>query len=315
MTHHNQSAAAKPVRAVTFVDGPDSVLLNPHLPPSRWRAERVRAALHPRAVIGVLGGITLTAVAVTSDLGTALVCAGVLAAGMGVIIGWERAAGMLTEHDHDAASPCRLERRRGEFFFRSRDFTGLGATDTAVRVLIAGVDELHRSPVRAWIDPAVPREMHRIVWQTLQFLDRTRAARSLADELTADPESAVGELGAAARAAVTEIEDVLNEVVLRMHGCLVLTRAWEAKLRRAELAAGTEEALTALPEHCEARRLLQAAEALTQNMFACITAARDVVDAGGFPWEQPVESWPQPGCRAAASTPAAVPMSALPRRA
>ncbi|MBB2500739.1 MULTISPECIES: hypothetical protein [Amycolatopsis] len=277
---------------MTFVDGPDSVLLNPYVPPSRWRAERVRAALHPQVVIGVLGGIALTAVAVSSDLGVALVCAGVLAAGMGVVIGWDRAAGLLTEHDHDPASSCRLERRRGEFFFRSRDFTGLGATDTAARAMITGVDELRRSPARAWLGSTVPREMHCIVWQTLQFLDRTRAARSLADELAGAPKSAVGELGAVAREAVAEIEDVLNEVLLHMRSCLVLTRAWEAKLRHAKLAAGTEAALAALPEHCEAQQLLHTAETLAQHMFSGITAARDVVDAGRFPWEQPVESWP-----------------------
>ncbi|MER6761000.1 hypothetical protein ABT266_12660, partial [Amycolatopsis sp. NPDC000746] len=228
MTHHNPSPAATPVRAATFADGPDSMLLNPHVRPSRWRAERVRAALHPRVVIGVLGGIALAVVAVISALGAAVVCAAVLTAGIGAIIGWERAAGMLAEHGHAASAACRMERRRGEFFFRSRDFTGLGTAGAEVRVLIAGVDELHRSPARTWIDPGIPHEVHRIVWQALEFLDRTRAARSLADDLTADP--AAAGLGAAARSSVAEIDRALDEVARHVHGCLVLTRAWETKV-------------------------------------------------------------------------------------
>lgn len=296
MTQGKQSAAATPVLAATFHDGPDSLLLNPHVAPLRWRAERVRAALYPRVAIGVVSGICLTVVAVTSNLGAAVACAGVFITALGVVIGWERVAGMLTEHGHDASAACRMERRRGEFFFRSRDFTGLGTAGTAVRVLIAGVDELHRSPARAWIGTGLPREVHRIVWQALEFLDRTRAARCLVEELADAPESAVHEVAA----AVAEIDGALDEVVRHVQGCIVLTRAWETKLRHAELVARTEAALTAMPGRDDARRLTQAAEALPQNVFAYITAARDTVDAGEFPWEQPTSSWPRSVRRAAA---------------
>lgn len=160
MSHHNPPVTAMPVRAATFPDGPDSVLLNPDIPRARWRGERVHAGLRHRFVLTGLAGAALAPLTAVSCSGFAAVFflgAGILALGMSLLAGWCSAAGMLTDHRHPADSPCRLDRVRGEFFFRSRDFTDLGTASYAVRTLIAGVDELHRSPARAWIDPAVPR--------------------------------------------------------------------------------------------------------------------------------------------------------------
>ncbi|MFE0025485.1 hypothetical protein [Amycolatopsis sp. NPDC059021] len=290
MTHHNPPDTVMPVRAASFPDGPDSVLLNPDIPQSRWHGERVRAGLCPRIVLTGLAGAALAVLAAASGSGFAL-GAGILAVGASLFAGWHRAARMLTDHRHDPGSACRLDRARGEFFFRSRDFTDLGTAGHTVRTLIAGVDELYRSPARAWIDPGVPREVHRVVWQALCSLDRTRAARDLADDLAADPDSAVGELAAAAREAVTVIDDALYEVVRHVHGCLVLTRAWETKLRHTALATRTHHILATMPGHVEARRLSETAEALPQTVFHYITAARDITGTGAFPWEQPPSSW------------------------
>jgi hypothetical protein len=275
-----------------FPDGPDSLLLNPDVPGRRWRCERVRAVLRSRTVlIGLAGAavvvLVVLAVAAGSVASAVLaLCMGIAAPAACLLVGRRSAAGVLTEHRHGPGRACQLDRVRGEFFFRSRDFTGFGTAGDAVRTLVAGVDELDRSPARPWIDPAVPREVHRVVWQTLCCLDRTRAARSLAGELADDPDSAVGELAAAAREAVTVIDDALDEVVRHVHGCLVLTRAWETKLRHGELTARTEDTLAALPGDSEVRQVEQAAEALPQNVFAYITAARDLTGAGEFPWEQ-----------------------------
>ncbi|SFO05263.1 hypothetical protein [Amycolatopsis rubida] len=294
MAHHNPPDAVMPVRAATFPDGPDSVLLNPDIPQARWRGERVRAGLRPRTVLTGLAGVALAVLAAASGSGFGAVFAlgaGILAVGVSLFAGWYSAARMLTDHRHGPGSPCRLDRVRGEFFFRSRDFTDLGPASYAVRTLIAGVGELHRSPARTWIDPGVPREVHRVVWQALCCLDRTRAARVLVDELAADPDSVVGQLAVAARKAVLVMDDALDEVVQHVHGCVVLTRAWEAKLRHTELTTRTDHILAALPGHAEVRRLTEAAEALPQNVFAYITAARDITEAGAFPWEQPPSSW------------------------
>ena len=293
MSQHNEPATAMPVRAARFRDGSDSVLLNPDIPQARWRGERVRAGLRPRIVLTGLAGVALAALAAAPGIGFAAVFAlgaGVLAVCASLFAGWYSAARMLTDHRHDPGSPCRLDRVRGEFFFRSRDFTDLGTASYAVRTLIAGVDELHRSPARAWIDPGVPREVHRVVWQALCCLDRTRAARGLASELAADPDSAVNQLAAAAREAVTMIDDVLGEVVRHVRGCLVLTRAWEVTLRHTELATLTGRILAAVPGEAEVRRLSEAAEALPQTVFAYITAARDISGTGAFPWEVPPSS-------------------------
>jgi hypothetical protein len=292
MTDQPRPGRTTPVRTALFPDGPDSLLLNPDVPERRWRRERVRAVLCSRAVlIGLTGAaltvLTVLAVAAGSVAAAVLaLCVDIAAPAVCLLVGWHSATGVLTDHRHGPGRACRLDRVPGEFFFRSRDFTGLGTAGDAVRSLVAGVDELHRSPARPWIDAAMPGEVHRVVWQTLWCLDRARAARSLAGELADDPDSAVGELAAAARAAVTVIDDALDEVVRHVHGCLVLTREWEAKLRHGELAARTEGTLAALPGHSEVRQVSQAAEALLQNVFAYITAARDLTGAGAFPWEQ-----------------------------
>lgn len=296
MTQHNPPDTATPVRAATFPDGPDSLLLNPDISERRWRGERVRAGLRPSIVLTGLTGAVLAVLAALSGSGFAAVFAlgaGILVIGASVFAGWSGAARVLADHRHRPGYPCRLDRVRGEFFLRSRDFTGLGTASTAARTLIAGVDELHRSPARAWIDPAVCGEAHRVVWQTLCCLDRTRAARALADELAddPDPDAEVGELAAAARQAVTAIDDGLAVVARHVHACLVLTRAWETKLRHTELAGRADRTLAALPGHDHVRRLSDAAEALPQTVFAYVTAARDITGAGTFPWEQEPSSW------------------------
>ena len=80
-----------------------------------------------------------------------------------------------------------------------------------------------------------------------------------------------------------------------LHGCLVLTRAWEAKARSTELTARTDRVLAELPGSDLLHQLAEAAEELPQRVFAYITAARDVTGAATFPWERPRSTWPQPG--------------------
>ncbi|GLY68745.1 hypothetical protein [Amycolatopsis taiwanensis] len=290
MTQHTPPDGATPVRAAMFSDGPDFLLLNPDIPARRWRGARVRAGLRPRIVFIGLAGAGMAVLAALFGKGfPALLAlsAGTLVVGVSALAGWGSAASVLSDHRHCAVRGCRVERRRGDFVFRSRDFADLGAAaDMVVRALIVGVEELHRSPARAWIDPAQLRQVHVVVWEALCCLDRTRAARILADELAADPDTEVGGLAAATRRAVTAVDDGVDEVARHVHGCLVLARAWEAKLRHADLAARTEHTLDALPGHDDLRRLSEAAEALPRNLFASITAARDITGAGAFPWEQ-----------------------------
>ncbi|MEV7042853.1 hypothetical protein [Amycolatopsis sp. NPDC051061] len=308
MTRDTTTRPSTPVVTGLFPDGPDSLLMNPAVPDRRWRDECVRAGLPHRIV---LTGLTGAAIAVFAALaarsgagavaGDALAF-GILTVGASVAAGWRRAIRVMVDHRHGAANPCRLDRVRGEFFLRSRDFADLGALVAAgVRELIAGVDELHRSWGRAWFDPVLCREVHEVVWETLAALERTRGARSLAQELAGDPDAEVGELAAAAREAVAAIDEALAEVVGHMRGCLALSRAWEAKLRHADLATRTDRTLAAVPGRDRVRALGQRAEALPRNLHAYLTAARDITQAGAFPWERPASSWLQvPGSHAAA---------------
>ncbi|MEV0068842.1 hypothetical protein [Amycolatopsis sp. NPDC050768] len=289
-----------PVRTGTFHDGPDTLLLNPQTPRRRWHRERLRALLLPQTLlIGLVGAAAPDVIHAPPGWAEVIANLSVLTAvGAGVVlaVGVGRFLRMPTDHRHPPARPCRLDRVRGEFFFRSRDFADLGPdSHLLVRNLIAGVDELHRTTARVWLDPQLCAEVHHLVWQTLACLDRIRAARSLAAELTAEPDTDTGALVAAAREAVAVIDDGLDQVARHLHGCLVLTRAWEAKARSAELTTRTDQALAELPGSHLLHQLAEVAEELPQRVFAYITAARDVTGAGSFPWERPRSTWPHAG--------------------
>ncbi len=310
MKRHPPARPSTPVITGLFPEGPDSLLVNPAIPDRRWRTEFVRAGLPLGIVVTGLTGTAIAVLAVLSASAGAGAVAGdalafgILTVGASVMVGWRRATRMLVDHRHGAACPCRLDHTRGQFFLHSRDFADLGTpTAAAVRELISSVDELHRSPARAWFDPALCPEVHRVVWETVSVLDRTREARSLARELADDPDTEVGELAAAARQAVAAIDEGLAEVAWHMRGCLALSRAWEAKLRHAALATRTDRTLAALPGHDRVQALGRAAETLPRTLHAYFTAARDLMGAGAFPWEQPASSWLQvPGSHAARGT-------------
>ncbi|MGW4826300.1 hypothetical protein ACWEOG_01870 [Amycolatopsis japonica] len=291
MGNLSRSGMVSPVLDGVFPDGHDTVLLNPAVTARHWPRRQALAAVRPETVLkGLVSaiGVGLALTAGNGFAGKFILAAVVLIV---VLAGW-RAVCTVREgrglHDHTP----RTRLRRGEGW-RSKDFADLGS-DTArqVRDLLAGVDELHRTSARAWIDPALPGEAHRVVWQALCCLDRSRDARTLAEELAADPDAGE-DLVAAAHRAVTTIDHGLGEVARHLHGCLLLTRAWEAKLRRTDWTHRTGHVLAALPGHDHLRRLTQAAEELPQNVFAHVTAARDLTQAGEFPWERPSTEWPR----------------------
>ncbi|MBB5856410.1 hypothetical protein ACFQ05_26390 [Amycolatopsis umgeniensis] len=280
-----------PVLDGVFSDGPDTVLLHPAVTTRRWRRRRILAATRSSTVLKGLGGVTVVGFALVAGSGFAgkfIFTAVVLIV---VLAGWRAACGSRGYRRlHESAPGARLRRGEG---WRSRDFADLEA-DTArlVRELLAGVDELHRTPARAWIDPTLPGEAHRVVWEALCCLDRSRDARALAEELATDPDAGE-DLVAAARQAVTRIDHDLGEVARHLRGCLLLTRAWEAKLRRTDLAHRIDRVLAVLPGREELRGLTGAAELLPRNVFAHVTAARDLTQAGEFSWERPPSQWPR----------------------
>ncbi|OXM44099.1 hypothetical protein [Amycolatopsis alba] len=280
-----------PVLNGVFPDGPDLVLLHPAVSARHWRRREILAALRPETVLKGLAGVSVVGFALLAGNGFAGKFILTAVALIVVLAGW-RARCAVREYRGLRDDVPRTRLRRGEGW-RSRDFADLGP-DVArmVRELLAGVDELHRTPARAWIEPALPGEAHRVVWEALCCLDRGRDAHALAEELATDPDAGE-DLVAAARQAVTTIDHDLDEVARHLRGCLVLTRAWETKLRRTDLTHRADRVLAALPGRTELRGLTSAAEMLPRNVFAHVTAARDLTQAGEFPWERPPSQWPR----------------------
>ncbi|WP_020499953.1 hypothetical protein [Sciscionella marina] len=281
-----------PVARAPFADGADRLVWNPHLSPAHRRRARWRALAHGEVLITALAGASLVTAGITAPTGAAVL--------VFVLGGWTLLLAGLTAFDKarpEALAPrhahgrgCRLASRPGEFFYRSQDFTGLGEPiHGTVCALIDAVDVLHTSPARAWLDPGLPRQAHLLVWETLRCLDLTRHARALAEDLAQEPGS--GDLAARVRDALTAIDREIEQVCDCLDDCVTLARVWEAKLRRADLAAHTETTLAGLPED-PLERLHSAAEQLSLTAFAHITAARDISDAGPFAWENPTHHNP-----------------------
>lgn len=277
-----------PVSEGDFSDGTDLMLWNPTLTPTRWRKATLRALIPGNTVLYGLSGLFAVVLGLGPATGLAAIlflAFGAIAMCIGVCDAIVNVACFATDHRHPHSRPCRLEQRPGEFFYRTKDFASLGAParDHAAQ-LITSVSELHATPARSWLEPGLPAEAHRVAWEALCCLDRTRSVRALADQLGAEP----GEdaLAATATAAVAKIDQATGELVLHLHGCLTLTRAWEAKLRHRDLAGRTDAALAALRQ-IPIDQTVTAVQPLLQSAHAYVTAARDLTDAGPFPWEKP----------------------------
>lgn len=284
-----------PVQTARFADGPDCVLINPDLTPRDWRAARLRAALHPATVLCGLAGVALAAVAILAGAGTGFVgasacAAGILMAVTAVLVGRRRACRPLI---HVAAT---AEGRAAGMFLRSRALTSDKAQQRTVRSLMQAVAEVHASPARPWLDPAMPVQLHRVAWHVLTFLHRTAPARALLDELASLHEQEPAEI-AAARRAVTAADAALDDVSCHAHACASLLRAWEAKLRHADLATRAAATTDTLPRTEELALACSAAAELPPAVFASITAARDLTSAGAFVWEHPPHTWPSSSTR------------------
>lgn len=289
------TALAVAVIAGEFADGPDAMLWNPYLSRARWRRAALRAALRPNVAVGAVSGAGFLVVGGGWASGFGIVLAigiGVLLLGSAAFVAWVNLESFAFDHVHPRGRPCRLEQRIGEYFYRAQDFTDLGTTVHAtVAAMVEAVAQLHRTPSRAWLDPGLCGEAHRVVWEVLCSLDRTRTARILARQLHADPDS--GALAAAVDEAVAVVDRALGEVLTHLRNCVALTRAWEAKLHHDDLRARAEDILAALSE-IRPSRLVAAAEPLPQRVFAYLTAARDVTGTGPFPWEQHPGPAPSP---------------------
>ncbi|UOZ03404.1 hypothetical protein [Amycolatopsis sp. WQ 127309] len=273
-----------------FADGPDVMLWNPALTAKRWQTESLRMfALRCLTIRCAAGLVTLVlAIRIAETLPGALL---VGAAAALVVSGLcDAAIHMLCldiDHDHPHGRRCRLERQPDVFFLRGRDFSDLGdAAQRSAFLLIDLTRELHTTEARDWLDPELPDRAHRLAWEALACLARSRPARRHVAQLAAIPDET--ELASTAVKALAEFDEALDELVFHLRGCVTLTRAWEARLRHTQLAERTF-AVTAELRATSIRQVADSAEELPRSCFAFVTAARDVSGAGSFPWERPAD--------------------------
>lgn len=267
-----------------FADGPDVMLWNPALAANHWRREAIRAFVSRCCTTPFVVGLVVLAlgIRIAESIPGALMVGGAGALVLSCLCDAATTVICLDiDHTH---SRCRLERSPGEFFFRCRDFADLGprAHHAATR-LIDLTGDLHSTAVRGWLASGLDEEAHQLVWEALIRLDRSRTARQKATQLAEVPGES--ELASAVTAAVEELDDELDELVFQLQSCVTLSRAWELKLRHAELA----EHAVAVQDELQAASTSEVtalAEELPRSVFAYVTAARDLTAAGPFPWER-----------------------------
>ncbi|MFJ7213600.1 hypothetical protein [Amycolatopsis sp. NPDC098790] len=278
-----------PVTEGAFADGQDVMLWNPAITAKHWRAELIRAfasccrsiplsvgvavlALGPGIAKSVVGVLT---VGVAGLLVLSCLCGAVVTAGC---VG--------TDHRHRRGRKCRLERRPGEFFFRTRDFADLSPrVHRAVAQLIGLVGELDASSGQRWSVLDVPERAHQLAWEALSHVSRSRAARRQAQRLAEAPGEA--EVASPTTAAVEMLDDELDELVFQLQACVTLSRAWEAKLDHAEFVQHAEAVRGEL-RAASIGPIVAFAGELPTTVFAYVTAARDLTNAGPFPWESQI---------------------------
>ncbi|WP_409493951.1 hypothetical protein [Amycolatopsis sp. cmx-11-12] len=294
MHNHEAPVTVPPVLDCVLPDGYATVLLNPAMTPRQWRRRQALSLVRPTTILKGL---------FAAGLAIQLSCAGdgfgeKFGIGVGtliVVLGVLRLLGHSAREisfEHEGVPRLRL--RRGEFV-RRRDFDDLGADSRElVAELLTGLEELHWSPARAWLDPALPGEIHAVVWRALGFLDRSREARALAQKVASELDTG-DDLVTETQRAVDNVDSSLREVARHVRGCVVLTRSWEKKMRRHDLAARASHTLASVPGQDHLARLSLDSDALPRSVFAHVTAARDITRSGPFPWEQPPSEWPGAG--------------------
>jgi hypothetical protein len=268
-----------PVSWGEFAAGSDLMLWRPGIDRRRirWRAMvTVRhATTAGYAVLGTVA-IILGAHATSRPFWWVMVLVGiVLVAGSVVVLAVQYHCADC-DHRHGGAT-CVLCRERSRFFYRRGDVADLPPPLVdAVDQLFTSVHSVHASRAAQWLAPEHLRDIHQMAWNAVTVIDRTRdlhTARS-------DP-ACVGCLDADDEHPLTMVDDVLDRVLSCLDQVVLLVRVWEHKLSCANLLN------TALPDTLAdiVADTGRQADALPEAVFAYITAARDVTNAGPFPWE------------------------------
>lgn len=276
---------AQPVNEGCFSDGIETMLWNPSLNRARLRRLAARASVLSMPTLGVPAGIGIAVVLLRSG-GT--IVTGLLAV-LSVLVAIASVANIVVhyrcfaeDHTHGPDKPCHLDRVPGEFFYRAKDFTDLPApVACAAGGIIDAVGYIHANPAAAWLDHQHLSEIHQVAWNTLRCLDNTRTARRLVQDAREDAELA--DLVHTTRTALAAIDHGVLDVLTHLLHSVELTRAWASKLQH---VSARTRLLAALDHLASIEHTVRAAVAVPQTTFAYVTAARDVLAAGPFAWEQ-----------------------------
>ncbi|MFD8493908.1 hypothetical protein [Amycolatopsis sp. NPDC059657] len=254
----------------------------------RWRAVRWRVlgdVLWPGPFVAVFvggGAVALADAVLMVVLGWVLIAAGIAFAGVSFF--WEKGE-RLWLRDADWL----LGQRDDKLFYTVADVAGFpAAVVLAVRQIIVATDKLRHHEGAAWLGTEQLDHVHRLAWEAVSSVDETREARRVVRDArgVADLAGAVRAVEANVAARDRDIEraaDCLRQV-------LVLADAWTEKLRAVTMRAALETWLEqlVLPSISP---LVTAMEGIPEAVFAYILAARDLLDAGPFPWERTGEEW------------------------
>lgn len=275
--HHDNFEASEPRR---FGD-PDFVLRNPDPPGLRLRLEMTRALASGRATGLTATGVLLVVIGSTAGVNSLwLAVVGVIFFGSGVVCGLESLACYTAgEHSHLGRSPA----RPGEFCYRTRDFVTMGARANGIAVRVFEAAEYFASATaRTWPDPEVPNVAHRLAWEILQCLDRTRSARGTCARLDAHPEHS--EVVRSMAHILVDVDRKLDKAARCLDGVALLGKEWNRKLSGIESAHQAERELGPLST-IPVDAVESTSESLLERTFYQVTAARDLTCAGCFPWE------------------------------
>jgi hypothetical protein len=293
MTTHRQSRprdgstakAHPPVTDGLFPIGTELMLWRPDIDHRQLRLRILRAAVFSSPATYALLGATLVAIGATPHRisGLFVAIAVLITAGYALVV-WVNYQCADYDHQHGPRKQCFLDRTPGDYFYHPTDFRELPLSIVdSVRVIIAAVREAQASPAAAWLAPRHLREIHQVAWDTLYVLDRTRTLRMLATDPHHQTTTA-GDL-LEARAHLAAVDGMVEGTVNCLHQVTLLVHAWEQKLAEAELRSQLRTEIATIPDR-SITSTLRRAESLAENVFAYVTAARDVTNAGPFVWER-----------------------------
>lgn len=274
----------RPVTEGEFPTGTELMLWRPGINRNRLRERAFNAAMFSSPATCVLLGTTLIAMgALPQKTGwVAKIVTILIVAGYALVV-WVTFWCADHDHQHSPNKPCFLDETRGEYYFHRGDFDDLPppAMYTAC-VIITTVRGICTSPATTWLDPRHLREIHQVAWDALQALEKIRDLRKLVE----DPRyQAIANDLADAQACLSVVDDTLDDVVDYLQQVMLLIQAWEQKLTEADLRSRLHAEVDNIPTSSLASTHHRA-ESVTEGVFAYVTAARDVTNAGSFVWER-----------------------------